>query len=201
MSAVLGGTHSLHTNGFDEALGLPTTDSAKLALRSQQILAYESGITSVPDPLAGSYHLEELTDNLVEKAKNYIYRIADIGGSSSAINFMRQEIEKAAYAHQKNIEEGKQVVVGVNKFVDEGEEVAPQSGSDYLELENNQRKSLGKIKAKRDEGRVVEACRQIKRTLKSEENLMPILIKAVKAEVTLGEISNLLREEWGEYQA
>ena len=138
MSAVLGGTQSLHTNGFDEALGLPTTDSAKLALRSQQILAYESGITSVPDPLAGSYHLEELTDNLVEKAKNYIYRIADIGGSSSAINFMREEIAKVAYAHQKNIEEGKQVVVGVNKFVDEGEEVVPQSGSDYLELENNQ---------------------------------------------------------------
>ena len=201
MSAVLGGTQSLHTNGFDEALGLPTADSAKLALRSQQILAYESGITSVPDPLAGSYYLEGLTDNLVEKAKDYINRIEGLGGSSSAIDFMREEIAKAAYAHQKNVEEGRQVVVGVNKFVDEGEKLAVQHASDYLELENNQRKSLGKIKAKRDEGRVVEVCRQIQRTVKSEENLMPILIKAVKANVTLGEISNLLRGEWGEYQA
>ena len=93
------------------------------------------------------------------------------------------------------------MVVGVNKFVDEGEKLAVEQASDYLELENNQRKSLGKIKAKRDEGRVVEVCRQIQRTVKAEENLMPILIKAVKANVTLGEISNLLRGEWGEYQA
>jgi len=201
MAAVLGGTQSLHTNGFDEALNLPTINSAKLALRTQQILAYESGITEVPDPMAGSYYLEKLTEDLQEEAQIYLKKISDLGGASHALHFMKKEVANAAYAHQKEIEDQKQVIVGVNRFFDE-EEIGSNSNSiNYSGLEKNQKNSLDKFKEEREDHKVDHACRQVRDAVRSGENLMPIFINAVKANVTVGEISNLLREEWGEYQA
>jgi len=132
---------------------------------------------------------------------HYLDEIVDLGGASCAINFMQKEIANAAYIHQRNIEDGKRVVVGVNQFVDEEEKMLFGQGSDFLVFEGNQRDSLNQIKAKRDEKQVVEVSRQISSVVRSGDNLMPILIRAVKTDVTLGEISSLFRKEWGEYQA
>ena len=200
MAAVLGGTQSLHTNGFDEASNLPTTDTAKLALRTQQIIAYESGIASVPDPMAGSFYLEELTDRMVEVAQGYLDRITVLGGASKAVEFMQKEIATTAYVHQKNIEKGEKVVVGVNRFVeDKKKETFPET-ADYFELERSQCLTLKEVKAKRDKKKIEQACDDIRLAVRSGQNLMPFLIEAVKANVTLGEISKLLILEWGEYQ-
>jgi methylmalonyl-CoA mutase N-terminal domain/subunit len=200
MAAVLGGTQSLHTNGFDEASNLPTTDTAKLALRTQQIIAYESGITSVPDPMAGSFYLEELTDKMVEVAQGYLDRITVLGGASKAVEFMQKEIAATAYVHQKNIEKGKKVVVGVNRFVEDKKKEAFPETADYFELERSQCLTLKEVKAKRDKKEIEQACDDIRLAVRSGQNLMPFLIEAVKANVTLGEISKLLILEWGEYQ-
>ena len=201
MAAVLGGTQSLHTNGFDEALNLPTTDSAKLALRTQQIIAHESGIAKVTDPLAGSYYIEELTDKIVEMSRDYLNHIATLGGATDGIAFMQEEIAAAAYSHQKSVEAGKSVVVGVNQFVEEEADPPSTVPANYLELEENQCRSLARMKARRDEQKVKNACDDVRKAVKSERNLIPVFIGAVKAGVTLGEISEILRMEWGEYQA
>ncbi|MEO2159377.1 MAG: methylmalonyl-CoA mutase family protein [bacterium] len=201
MAAVLGGTQSLHTNGFDEALNLPTTGSAKLALRTQQIIAYESGIAKVTDPMAGSYYIEELTDKMVEMSRDYLDKIDALGGASNATVFMQEEIAAAAYSHQKNVEKGKQVIVGVNQFVEEEEEHSSTVPADYLELEGDQCHSLINMKARRDKEKIKKACDDVRLAVKSGENLIPVFIDAVKTDVTLGEISEILRVEWGEYQA
>ncbi|GMV07226.1 MAG: methylmalonyl-CoA mutase [Gemmatimonadota bacterium] len=200
LAAVLGGTQSLHTNGYDEALALPTEESAKLALRTQQILAAESGVTRTVDPLGGSHYVEALTDAIETRAREYLERIAELGGASRAIDYMQEEIHRAAYAVQKDIEAGERTVVGVNANTEE-EGPLRIAQPDYTALERGQRRKLASWKAGRDEGAVRSALEAIRRAARGDENLMPPIIVAVKAAVTLGEISDALRGEWGVYDA
>jgi methylmalonyl-CoA mutase, N-terminal domain len=199
LAAALGGTQSLHTNGYDEALALPTEESATLALRTQQVLAYESGVGETVDPLGGSYYVEALTNAVEEKAREYLDRIGEMGGSGRAIEYMQEEIHRAAYAFQKNVESGEQVVVGVNRFTDDRprQEIAQP---DFGGLERGQVERLRKIKAERDDSEVRARLEAIREAARGSENLMPRLIDAVQARVSLGEISDALRAEWGVYR-
>jgi methylmalonyl-CoA mutase, N-terminal domain len=200
MAAVLGGTQSLHTNGYDEALALPTEESATLALRTQQVLASESGVIRTVDPLGGSYYVEALTDEIERRAREYLDHIAGLGGSSRALEYMQEEIHKAAYRFQREIESGERQVVGVNQHV--VEEGPPRIGQpDYSALERAQRARLAAFKRARDPSRVGSALSALSGAARGEENLMPGIIGAVKAGVTLGEISDALRAEWGTYDA
>jgi methylmalonyl-CoA mutase N-terminal domain/subunit len=198
LAATLGGTQSLHTNGYDEALALPTADSAKLALRTQQILASESGITRTADPLGGSHYVETLTDEVERRARTYLDAIDELGGAARAIEFMQEEIHKAAYAFQQDVEAGRRKVVGVNEHVDD--ERPPRIAQpDYTALEAGQRGRLAALKADRDPYGVRVALDRIRAAAGTQENLMPPIIDAVRADVTLGEISDTLREVWGTY--
>ncbi len=199
LGAVLGGTQSLHTNGFDEALALPTEESAGLALRTQQIVAFESGVARTADPLAGSYLIESLTDRLEGEARAYVEEIDDRGGASRALEFMQDEIHRAAYAHQLAIEGGERVVVGVNRFED-GSAADPGAQPDYSRLEAEQCRSLSAFKAGRDSVAVATALETIKRTAATPANLMDVLIPAVRVGATLGEISDTFRDLWGQYR-
>ncbi|MEX0837657.1 MAG: methylmalonyl-CoA mutase family protein [Gemmatimonadota bacterium] len=198
LAATLGGTQSLHTNGYDEALALPTTESAKLALRTQQILASESGITRTADPLGGSHFVEALTDEVEERAREYLGRIEEMGGAARAIEFMQEEIHQAAYAFQKDVEAGRRKVVGVNEQVEDGKS-ARIGQPDYSALEGGQQERLAALKARRQDEDVRAALERIRSAAGTDENLMPPIIDAVRAEVTLGEISDALREVWGTY--
>ena len=200
LAATLGGTQSLHTNGYDEALALPTEESARLALRTQQILASESGVTRTADPLGGSYYVEALTDEIERRAVQDLDRIAEMGGAAHAIAFMQDEIQKVAYRTQLEIERGERPVVGVNVHVEE-EGPLRIGQPDYTELERAQRRGLADLKSARDPGAVQGALERIRAVARSEENLMPALVDAVKAMVTLGEISDALRAEWGTHDA
>ncbi len=201
LSAVLGGTQSLHTNSRDEALALPTKQSAMIALRTQQVLAYESGVADTADPLAGSYYVEELTDTIETQAKAYIDKIDQMGGSVQAIEkgYIQREIQNAAYDYQKKIEEKNLIIVGVNQFTMEEEPV-----KDILkvkpELEIRQKDSLKKLREKRDNAAVQQARAQLKKAATGKDNLMPHILNAVKCYTTLGEISDTLREVFGEYR-
>ena len=201
LSAVLGGTQSLHTNSRDEALALPSEKAAKIALRTQQILAYESGVTETVDPLAGSYYVESLTNEIEEKAMAYIQTIDELGGVQRAIekNFMQKEIQDSAYTYQKEIESEDRIVVGVNKFQME-EDVA----SDLLyvdpKVEGQQKLKLAKLKETRDNDKAVASLEAMRNASRTEENLMPYIICAVEAYATIGEICGVLREEFGEYK-
>ena len=200
LASVLGGTQSLHTNSWDEALSLPTEESARMALRTQQVIAHESGVADVVDPLAGSYVVETLTDHIEEGAREYIARIDDMGGAVAGIEagFQQSEIQEAAYQAQLAQESGKQVIVGVNRF--ETEEEPPvdlHSVNDDVEAGQVQR--LRMLKSSRDPEVVAEARRQLLQAARDQDNLMPCIVDAVKKKVTLGEISNTLREEFGEY--
>jgi len=198
LAATLGGTQSLHTNGYDEALALPTEESAKLALRTQQILASESGLTRTADPFGGSHFVEALTDEVERLAREYLERIDEMGGAAKAIDYMQEEIHQAAYRFQMEIEAGDRAVVGVNKHTED--EGSPRVGKpDYSSLENAQIERLSSFKSARDAGAVVSALSAVKTIAAGEDNLMPPLIGAVEAGVTLGEISDALREEWGTY--
>jgi methylmalonyl-CoA mutase N-terminal domain/subunit len=198
LAAALGGTQSLHTNGYDEALALPTEESAKLALRTQQILAAESGVTKTADPLGGSYYVEALTDEIERRAREYLVRIDELGGAAKAIDFMQEEIHQAAYRVQMDIESGHRPVVGVNLQVEE--EGSPRIGQpDYSALEQAQVARLRGLRATRDADEVRSELVAIRALAGSDGNLMPALVSAVKAGVTLGEISDALREEWGTY--
>jgi methylmalonyl-CoA mutase N-terminal domain/subunit len=198
LAAALGGTQSLHTNGYDEALALPTEESAKLALRTQQILAAESGVTKTADPLGGSYYVEALTDEIERLAREYLARIDELGGAAKAIDFMQEEIHQAAYRVQMDIESGHRPVVGVNLQVEE--EGSPRIGQpDYSALEQEQVERLHGLRATRDADEVRSELVAIRALAGSDGNLMPALVSAVKAGVTLGEISDALREEWGTY--
>jgi len=200
LAAVLGGTQSLHTNGYDEALALPTEESAKLALRTQQILAAESGATRTVDPLGGSWYVEALTDAIEVRAREYLERIAELGGASRAIDYMQEEIHRAAYAVQMDIEAGRRAVVGVNTHTEE--EGPPRiEQPDYSALERGQRGKLAAWKAGRREPDVRGALDAVRGAARGADNLMPPIIHAVKAGVTLGEISDALRGEWGVYDA
>jgi methylmalonyl-CoA mutase, N-terminal domain len=202
LSAVMGGTQSLHTNSMDEALWLPTEKSVRVALRTQQIIAYESGVAETIDPFAGSYLIEQLTDEIEAEAVKYIEKIDAIGGALAAIEqgFMQQEIQSAAYRYQKEVEENKQVVVGVNQFtVDETLEL--ESLTVDPAIEKSQVDQLINLKQSRDNERINELKEQLANMARSNENLMPIMVTCVEADMTLGEICGVLRGIWGEYQS
>jgi len=201
LAAVLGGTQSLHTNSKDEALALPTENSAQIALRTQQIIAYESGVVNTIDPLAGSFFVEALTDELEKEAEEYIRKIDELGGSPTAIEigYIQKEIQKSAYQYQKDIEEGKRIIVGVNKFIVEEEET-PEILKINPEIEKNQIEFLKKIKAERNNSLVNEKLKSLKEAAQSDANLMPFIIDAVRVYASIGEICNTLRELFGEYR-
>jgi methylmalonyl-CoA mutase N-terminal domain/subunit len=199
LSAVLGGTQSLHTNAYDEALSLPSEESARLALRTQQIIANESGVSDTVDPLAGSYYVESLTNALEEKAMDYIRSADENGGAAKSIEFFQDEIHRAAYQHQLAVEAGGRVVVGVNAFQDEGLQSKIDS-TDYRALEQTQRARLAATRAKRDARAVEDRLEAVRVAARGTDNLMSPIIDAVKAFATLGEISDVLREEWGVYR-
>ena len=200
LAATLGGTQSLHTNAFDEALALPSAESARLALRTQQILASESGIADTVDPLGGSYYVEALTDALEAEAERYLQQVAKLGGAARAVPFFQDEIARAAYAHQLAVESGTREVVGVN--VHQVAEPPPDlSPPRYGELEARQRARLARLRAERDAVGVARALEQVRSAAESGENLLPPMIAAVRAGTTLGELSDVLRALWGLYQA
>ena len=201
LAAVLGGTQSLHTNGKDEALGLPTEGSARIALRTQQIVAHEAGVTETIDPLAGSYYIESLTNKIEEKALDYINKIDAIGGMIPAIEagYVQNEIQKSAYNYQREIEDNDRIVVGLNKF-----EVAQEAKQDILKVDlsaqENQQKQLQKLKSHRDQSKVDKSLCEIRTMAKGGANLMYPILEAVKNYATLGEICDTLREVFGEYR-
>ena len=196
LAAALGGTQSLHTNGFDEALALPTEGAAKLAVRTQQILAHESGITNTVDPLAGSYYVEALTSKIEDAASTYLKEIEGLGGAPKAIEFMQGEIDASAYRHQMEIEANERLVVGVNAFEEE-EEPPSIEKPDFSALEVAQKLRLEEAKAGRDAGNTSQALEGVRSAAQSTDNLVPPIIEAAKASATIGEISQVLREEWG----
>jgi len=201
MAAVLGGTQSLHTNSRDEAYALPTEDSVRIALRTQQIIAYESGVVDMIDPLGGSYAVESLTDEIERKAMEYIEKIDAMGGSIKAIEsgYIQGEIAESAYQYQKEIESKKRIIVGLNQFsIEEG------PLKDILrikpEMERYQKEKLAKVKKERDNGKVRETLATLKKAARGKSNVVPPILEAVKAYATIGEISDTLREVFGEYR-
>lgn len=201
MAAVLGGTQSLHTNGYDEALSLPTEDAARLALRTQQIVGYESGVTDTVDPLGGSYFVEELTDELEAKAWQYIKHIDNLGGSVAAIEqgYMQAEIARASYEYQQGVENGGKIIVGVNKFT---EKESPKT--DLLRIDDSirrvQSEKLAALKAQRNSQQAAEVLSALKEACIEDRNIMPFVIAAVESLCTLGEVADTLRAVFGEYQ-
>ncbi|HET6779010.1 MAG TPA: methylmalonyl-CoA mutase family protein [Gemmatimonadales bacterium] len=201
LAAVLGGTQSLHTNGYDEALSLPTSESATLALRTQQILGFESGMADTVDPLAGSYYVEALTDSIEAAARELMQEIDTMGGATRAIEkgFFQDAIARSAYELQKAQEAGDRVVVGVNRFTDDSPAM-PIETPDYSALEAEQRSRLAAVKRSRDAGAVSSALEVVRQAAGTATSLMPPIIDAVRARVTLGEISDTLRGVWGVYR-
>jgi len=200
LAAVLGGTQSLHTNARDEALALPTAESARLALRTQQIIAFEAGVTETPDPLAGSYLVESLTDELEAAAGAYLERIDAMGGAIAAIEagYQAREIQESAWRVQQAIESGDQVVVGVNRFQD-GESVTPPLQRIDPAAEREQAARVARLRAERDPEAWAAAMARLDAAARGSDNLVPPMIEAAKAHATLGEISDLLRAAWGEH--
>jgi len=201
LAAVLGGTQSLHTNSRDEAFALPSEESVRIALRTQQITAYESGVADSVDPLAGSYFLEALTNEIEKKATAYLEKIDGMGGAVKAIEsgYIQQEIAESAYRYQKEIETKQRIVVGVNDF-----QVKEEPLRDILrispEVERYQKQKLARVKSDRDSSKVRESLARLKKTARGTDNLLPPILDAVKAYATLGEISDILREVFGEYK-
>jgi len=202
LSAVLGGTQSLHTNSYDEALALPSEQSVKVALRTQQVIAHEIGVADVVDPLAGSYYMESLTEEIEKQAEEYIRKIDEMGGSVKAIErgFVQREIEESAYKYQKEIEQQDKIVVGLNKFREEEDQPVDLLKLDP-ELMKLQKQKLEKLKEERDNAKVEKNLADLKEAAKGDDNVMPSIIEAVRAEATLGEVCNVLREVFGEYTA
>jgi methylmalonyl-CoA mutase N-terminal domain/subunit len=200
LAAVLGGTQSLHTNARDEALALPSEESAQIALRTQQIIAYESGVADTIDPLGGSYFIEALTDEIEKKVWDYLKKIEEIGGMRKAIEsgFIQKEIQESAYSFQKKIEKKEEIVVGVNEF--QSEEIHLQLHQIPPEIEIMQKRRLERIRRKRDNNMVAKKLKELKQFAQKKENLIPYIINAVKTYATLGEITNSLREVFGDYQ-
>lgn len=199
LSAVLGGTQSLHTNSRDEALALPSEHSVLIALRTQQVVGYEIGVADTVDPLGGSYFVENLTNEIEQRAMKYIEKIDELGGAPEAIEFMQKEIHSSAYRYQQDIESGKKTVIGVNKFT--MEEPKPEG---LLRVDpavgERQAAKLAKLKAERDNAKVQSLLDDLRKAAGTEDNLMPYIIEAVKSYATLGELCGVLREEFGEYK-
>ncbi|RWZ60143.1 methylmalonyl-CoA mutase [Halobacillus fulvus] len=200
LAAVMGGTQSLHTNSRDEALALPTEESARIALRTQQIIANESGVADTIDPLGGSYYVESLTDQIEKEAKAYMERIQEIGGAVQAVEegFMQREIHKSAYDAQKKLESKEEVVVGLNEY-----QIEEDIHQDLLRvdeaLEKSQIEKTVQVRDERDQEAVERCLRGLRQAAKGSDNVMPHIVEAVKAYATVGEIANVLREEFGEY--
>ncbi len=201
LAAVLGGTQSLHTNSRDEALALPTEDSVRIALRTQQIIAYESGVTRTVDPLAGSYYVEYLTSVLEKKVLDLMERVEELGGARKAIEsgFVHREIQESAYRFQRSVDEGRAVIVGVNRFAEGGGRELKIQRMDP-EIERAQIRQLKKWRASRDMVKVKGELRRLEKTARREENLVDDILRAAKAGCTVGEISDVLREAYGEYR-
>jgi len=201
LAAVLGGTQSLHTNSRDEALSLPTEKSVQIALRTQQIIAHESGVANTIDPLAGSYYVEYLTKEIERRARDYIERIDRLGGALRAIEtgFVQREIEESAYRYQKEIERGDRVVVGVNRFTVE-EEVPLRRLKVDPRVRERQMERLRALRERRDSERVSALLGRLEKAARSGENLMPLFIECVEAYATLGEICEVLRGVFGEHK-
>jgi len=201
LAAVLGGTQSLHTNSRDEALSLPTEESVRIALRTQQIVAHESGVADTIDPLGGAYYIEQMTDKLESEAQEYIDKIDDMGGMISAIEkgYVQKEIQESAYRYQKEIERNERIVVGVNKFVTQDE--APKNLLKVdKSIQDNQIEKLNKLRSERDNNEVMEYLRELREVASGDGNIMPSILKCVKAYATIGEISDVLRDVFGEYK-
>src|SRR2546428_9702176 len=205
LAAVLGGCQSLHTNSMDEALALPTEDAALIALRTQQIIAHETGVANTIDPVAGSYAIERLTNEIEFRARTYLEKIDAMGGPFGGMlraiesSFVQSEIQKAAYEYQQAVERGEQIVVGVNEFVAEEEKAIPTLRIDP-ELERTQVERLPALRARRDSSQVKAALAELERRAATSENLVPAILAAVEAYATVGEISDALRRVFGEYQ-
>jgi methylmalonyl-CoA mutase N-terminal domain/subunit len=209
LAAALGGTQSLHTNGYDEALALPSAEAATLALRTQQIIAHESGAALTADPLAGSYYVEHLTTTLERDATALLERVDALGGAARAIEagFFQEEIGRSAYAHQLRVERGETVIVGVNRFA-EGDEVPVVAAPDYSALEREQAAAVRALRARRDERAARAALSALGTDAAGYASdggdarpaLMPRIVDAVRARATVGEISDVLRERWGVYR-
>jgi methylmalonyl-CoA mutase N-terminal domain/subunit len=202
LAAVLGGTQSLHTNSMDEALWLPTEKSVRTALRTQQIIGYESGAADSVDPLAGSYLVEQLTDEIEARAADYIRKIDETGGALRAIEngFMQNEIQEAAYQYQKAIEKGDMTVVGVNAF-QSAEKLDLESPKVDSSIEKARCEELAVLRQERDNGKVSELLTHLESAARGSENLLPLFVECVEHDITLGEICELLRGVWGEYTA
>ncbi len=202
LAAVLGGTQSLHTNSMDEALALPTEKSVRIALRTQQIIAYESGVTDTIDPLAGSYYIENLTNEIEKRAFEYIEKIDKMGGMLKAIEsgYVQREIAESAYNYQKAVESGEQIVVGVNKFTIEEEKKDLEILKINEEVEKRQVEKLKKMKEERDNTAVKDKLKALKKAAQGTENLMPYILDCVRVYCTLGEMADTLRDVFGEYQ-
>jgi methylmalonyl-CoA mutase N-terminal domain/subunit len=198
---VLGGTQSLHTNSYDEALALPTEQAARIALRSQQIIAYESGAAQTIDPLAGSYYIESLTNEIEKRANEYLDKIEALGGMLKAIErgFVQQEIQNAAYEYQQQVDRAESVVVGVNRFTVEDEKPVPILHLDES-LERKQVERLQGLRARRDSKPWSESLKRVEDAARSGTNLMPHILTAVEGYATVGEISDTLRKVFGEYK-
>ena len=202
LSAILGGAQSLHTNASDEALGLPTPATARLALRTQQVLAAESGVSTPVDPLGGSYYVEALTDEIEERVHAELAEIDRRGGTLAALadGYQQAAIADAAYVAQRAIESGDLIVVGVNAFVEDGDEQRPQAQAIDPEAEAEQAARTRAVRAGRDAARAAEATRALETAAAGTENVLPRIRACVEAQVTLGEISGALRRVWGEYR-
>jgi methylmalonyl-CoA mutase N-terminal domain/subunit len=202
MAAVLGGTQSLHTNGYDEALALPTREAATLALRTQQILAFETGVPSTVDPLGGSYYVEHLTSEIETGARALLKEVERLGGAARAIEggFFQQAIGQAAYEYQRNVEADKAVVVGVNKYEDPDEPRATIPAPDYSKLAKEQVKRVATARKKRNQRAWRASLDALATAAKTQEPLMPRILTAVKARATVGEVSDVLREAWGAHR-
>jgi methylmalonyl-CoA mutase N-terminal domain/subunit len=201
LSAVLGGTQSLHTNSYDEALALPTEQSARIALRTQQIIAFESGAPQTIDPLAGSYYIESLTTEIENRANEYLNKIDGMGGMLKAIErgYVQQEIQNAAYDYQKAVDHLEAVVVGVNRFTVDEEKAVPLQRIDET-LEHKQVERVKALRARRDPELWKSAIKAVEDTARTGENLMPRILAAVEANATVGEISDAMRKVYGEYK-
>jgi methylmalonyl-CoA mutase N-terminal domain/subunit len=202
LAAVLGGCQSLHTNGRDEALALPTEEAARLALRTQQIIANETGVTDTPDPLGGSYFVESLTDEIEAKAEEYLKKIDTLGGAVRAIEqqFYQQEIAESAYRYQKAIEQKEKIIVGVNEFTTK-ETIQPSILRIDEVVQTKQIERLKKLRQQRNNSKVTSSFASLKQAAASTDNLIPYVLQCVESYATLGEISDALRKVWGEYSS
>ena len=201
LAAVLGGTQSLHTDAFDEAMALPTEESLKIAVRTQQVIAEESGVANTVDPLAGSYFVEKLTNDLEEEALEYIAKIDELGGMLEAVEqgYIQHEVAKAAWRYQKEVESGEQVIVGVNKYIEENEPAIDLLKISH-EMELAQKERIARLREKRDNVKMRDALDRLREAAERDENLFALTMDAVKTYATLEEVWDVYRDRYGTFK-